>query len=125
MNAERYITPELKDYEEQILGAQEKIEAIQARLYSELVEAASFISTMKVDSPSDMLSLAPTRVKILSTTPMRALWAATKHAGKDRGNPSPAILRTCRSGGAVHTGAAAQCIANGRSTMAHAIDMPS
>lgn len=42
------------------------------------IEAASFISTMKVDSPREMLSDAPTRVKILSTTPMRALSAATK-----------------------------------------------
>ena len=40
--------------------------------------AASVISTMKVDSPSEMLSLAPTRVKILSTTPMRACSAGTK-----------------------------------------------
>ena len=32
----------------------------------------SFISTMNVDSPPEMLSLAPTRVNILSTTPMRA-----------------------------------------------------
>ncbi len=42
------------------------------------IDAASVISTMKVDSPSEMLSEAPTRVNILSTTPMRALSAATK-----------------------------------------------
>ena len=42
------------------------------------IAAASFISTMNVDSPEDMLSLAPTRVKILSTTPMRAACAGTK-----------------------------------------------
>ena len=40
--------------------------------------AASFISTMKVDSPAEMLSDAPTRVKILSTQPIRALSAGTK-----------------------------------------------
>ena len=39
--------------------------------------AASLISTMKVLSPTEMLSLAPTRVKILSTSPMRALSAGT------------------------------------------------
>jgi DNA mismatch repair protein MutS len=36
-NAERYITPELKDYEEKILGAEEKIAQIETRLYDELV----------------------------------------------------------------------------------------
>ena len=39
VNAERYITPELKEYEEKILGAQEKIEVIEARLYAALVAA--------------------------------------------------------------------------------------
>ncbi len=37
VNAERYITPELKEYEEKILGAEEKIAAIETRLYNELV----------------------------------------------------------------------------------------
>ena len=39
---------------------------------------ASVISTIKVDSPNEMLSEAPTRVKILSTIPMRARSAGTK-----------------------------------------------
>lgn len=38
VNAERYITPELKEYEEQILGAEEKIQAIEVRLYNELMQ---------------------------------------------------------------------------------------
>ena len=51
VNAERYITQELKEYEEKILGAQEKIEIIQARLYSELVAAvATFIPALKLDA---------------------------------------------------------------------------
>lgn len=37
VNAERYITQELKDYEEKILGAEEKINAIEQRLFAELV----------------------------------------------------------------------------------------
>ena len=41
VNAERYITPELKEYEEQILGAEEKILALETRLYNELVYALS------------------------------------------------------------------------------------
>lgn len=39
VNAERYITQELKEYEEKILGAQERIQVIETRLYNELVAA--------------------------------------------------------------------------------------
>ena len=38
-NAERYITQELKEYEETILGAEEKILSIEMRLFNELVMA--------------------------------------------------------------------------------------
>ena len=41
VNAERYITEELKEYEEQILGAEEKIQAIENRIYAELLLAIS------------------------------------------------------------------------------------
>ncbi|MHB1921848.1 MAG: DNA mismatch repair protein MutS [Chitinophagaceae bacterium] len=36
-NAERYITPELKEYEEKITGAEEKIIALEARIYEDLL----------------------------------------------------------------------------------------
>lgn len=39
VNAERYITAELKEYEEQILGAEEKIYALENRIYSELLSS--------------------------------------------------------------------------------------
>ena len=38
VNAERYITPELKEYEEKIVGAEENIYAIETRLYGILLE---------------------------------------------------------------------------------------
>jgi DNA mismatch repair protein MutS len=38
-NAERYITPELKEYEEKILGAEDKILAIELNLYQQLLTA--------------------------------------------------------------------------------------
>lgn len=38
VNAERYITPELKEYEEKIMGAEEKIASIEYRLFNSLVE---------------------------------------------------------------------------------------
>ena len=51
VNAERYITQELKEYEDKILGAQEKIDVIQARLYSQLIAAVSdYIPALKVDA---------------------------------------------------------------------------
>lgn len=37
VNAERYITQELKEYEEKILGAEEKIYALESQIYAELV----------------------------------------------------------------------------------------
>ncbi|RNC63626.1 DNA mismatch repair protein MutS [Proteiniphilum sp. X52] len=39
VNAERYITAELKEYEEKILGAEEKIISLENRIYSSLVES--------------------------------------------------------------------------------------
>ena len=47
-NAERYITPELKEYEEQILGAEEKILTIELELYQQLlVSIEPFISAIQ------------------------------------------------------------------------------
>jgi DNA mismatch repair protein MutS len=41
VNAERYITPELKEYEEKILGAEDKINVIEQRIFTELVNVAN------------------------------------------------------------------------------------
>jgi DNA mismatch repair protein MutS len=41
VNAERYITPEIKTFEEKIMGAEEKIAAIEQRLYQDLVAAVA------------------------------------------------------------------------------------
>ena len=50
-NAERYITEELKEYEQKILGAEEKIAAIEQRLYAELVAAVSeFVEPIQLDA---------------------------------------------------------------------------
>ena len=38
VNSERYITPELKEYEEKILSAEEKIESIESRIFHELCQ---------------------------------------------------------------------------------------
>jgi len=50
-NAERYITPELKEYEEKILGAEEKILAIELGIYQELLGAVEpFIATIQTNA---------------------------------------------------------------------------
>lgn len=51
VNAERYITQELKEYEEKILGAEEKILSIETRLFNELVLALTdYISAIQLDA---------------------------------------------------------------------------
>lgn len=51
VNAERYITQELKEYEEKILTAQDKIDSIQARLFNELVTAvAGFTPALQLNA---------------------------------------------------------------------------
>lgn len=50
-NAERYITQELKEYEEKILGAEDKILVLETQLYAELVQALSeFIPAIQVNA---------------------------------------------------------------------------
>lgn len=50
-NAERYITQELKEYEEKILGAEDKILALEQRLFIELVQAtACHIGALQADA---------------------------------------------------------------------------
>jgi DNA mismatch repair protein MutS len=47
-NAERYITPELKEYEEKITGAEDKILQLEAEIYDKLVtELQDFIAPMQ------------------------------------------------------------------------------
>ena len=51
VNAERYITEELKTYEEKILGAEERILSLEARLFNDLVLALSdYIPPIQIDA---------------------------------------------------------------------------
>ena len=51
VNAERYITQELKEYKEKILGAEDKILVLETRLYTELVQALSeFIPAIQINA---------------------------------------------------------------------------
>ena len=51
VNAERYITQELKEYEEKILGAEEKIMQLETKIYNDLVcELAKYIPAIQVNA---------------------------------------------------------------------------
>ena len=51
VSAERYITEELKEYEEKILGAEEKIISLENQIYSSLVESLiEYISTIQTNA---------------------------------------------------------------------------
>ena len=50
-NAERYITEELKEYEQKILGAEERIQVIEEKVYAELVTAtAEYVAPIQLDA---------------------------------------------------------------------------
>ena len=49
--SERYITQELKEYEEKILGAEEKIQALEIRIFNDLViELSNYIKSIQLDA---------------------------------------------------------------------------
>jgi len=51
VNAERYITPELKEYEEKILGAEEKIATIENEIFQELISfTQNYIQPLQVNA---------------------------------------------------------------------------
>ena len=51
VNAERYITQELKEYEEKILGAEDKILVLETQLYTDLVQALmEFIPQIQINA---------------------------------------------------------------------------
>lgn len=57
VNAERYITPELKEYEEKILGAEDRIQELESDIYNTLLAAASsYIKPIQLDAASSPTS---------------------------------------------------------------------
>jgi len=83
VNAERYITEELKTYEEKILGAESKILEIEQRLYSELVQ--SLISDVE-EIQANALALA--RIDVFCGL---AVLAKEHHYSKPEVNDSTVI----------------------------------
>lgn len=75
VNAERYITQELKEYEEKILGAEDKILVLETQLYNELVQALSeFIPAIQINANQVarldcLLSFATARARTTTSAP--------------------------------------------------------
>jgi len=75
VGAERYITEELKEYESKILGAEEKIQAIEVRLFNELVVAlAEYIQAIQLNAAivgqlDCLLSFATTAIEYKYSRP--------------------------------------------------------
>lgn len=70
-----YITQELKEYEEKILGAEDKILVLETQLYAELVQSLSeFIPAIQTDANQIarldcLLSLPPQPAKTIISVP--------------------------------------------------------
>jgi DNA mismatch repair protein MutS len=56
-NAERYITPDLKEYEEKVLGAQEKIYQLECELFTDLRERVAHRTTQLLGTADVMATL--------------------------------------------------------------------
>jgi len=75
VGAERYITEELKEYESKIMGAEEKIQAIEVRLFNELVVAlAEYIQAIQLNAAivgqlDCLLSFATTAIEYKYSRP--------------------------------------------------------
>ncbi len=71
VNAERYITPELKEYEEKIMGAEDKILQLEMRIYAELIESClPFVADLQKNA---------TALSMLDCLHSLATVAATNH----------------------------------------------
>jgi DNA mismatch repair protein MutS len=103
-NAERFITPELKEYEDKVLGAEEKILELEYRLFQQVREAVA-ASTIRVQDvarriPPDTLSLAEAAAKQLYPSNDHRLYPQD-HEGRHRGRAvtrKSGSSRTTRSG---------------------------
>ncbi len=100
VNAERYITPELKEYEEQILGAEEKILALETRLYNDLLYALTeYIKPIQLNAQliarlDVLLNFASISIRNYYTKPQ-----VTEERGIDiKGGRHPVIEKTLPPG---------------------------
>lgn len=81
-NAERYITPELKEYEEKIVGAEEKIIGIEVALFEKLLtELQDYIAPMQVNG--NVLAITDCLVAFANNAVLYNYHKPQMHSGSD------------------------------------------
>ena len=116
VSAERYITQELKEYEEKILGAEEKILSLETQLFNDLILALTeYIPAIQLDSNliarlDCLLSFVKSAVENRSSRSKR--FAGYRHQGRT----SPGYRETVAAGRTLHQ---QQCRARQRQAANH------
>ena len=87
-NAERYITEELKEYEEKILGAEEKMLLIEQRIYAELIgfithSLGALQRDAAVVARIDCCNLSPVSLGSATTSVRRSTTARASKSARD------------------------------------------
>jgi DNA mismatch repair protein MutS len=99
-NAERYVTPELKEYEEKITGAEEKILAIELEIYDKLmIEMQDYISP--VQSNGSVLAILDCLISFSNNALRYSYKKPQLHEGLDlelKGSRHPVIERNLPPG---------------------------
>ncbi len=79
-NAERYVTPELKELEAKILGAEEKIGEVEARLFTELRKRIA-TQVSRLQTSADRIALADVLACLAHVAERRGYVRPTVHTG--------------------------------------------
>ncbi len=79
-NAERYVTPELKELEAKILGAEEKIAEVEARLFSELRKRIA-TQVARLQTSADRIALLDVLACLAHVAERRGYVRPTVHTG--------------------------------------------
>jgi DNA mismatch repair protein MutS len=79
-NAERYVTPELKELEAKILGAEEKIAEVEARLFGELRKRIAS-EVARLQASADRIALLDVLVSMAHVAERRGYVRPTVHTG--------------------------------------------
>ncbi len=94
-NAERYVTPELKDYEARVLGAEERIAALQGTLFNTLRERVRD-AIARIQETARRTALADVLASLAETACAERYVRPAVHSGFDlvlRGSRHPVIER--------------------------------
>ena len=92
-NAERYVTPELKELEAKILGAEEKIAEVEARLFTELRKRIANEVT-RLQNSADRIALVDVLACLAHVAERRDYVRPTVHTGYElevRGSRHPVV----------------------------------